>query len=676
MQNYWNNIKKREHSTSTLIQTIILWFVSQVITAILFHVFLDGSITDQTTNFLVSGLQATAAIVGIVFALSIIAIEHSASNYSPALLGFFKKDYFVWFTAGYGLFTIGFIGSTIMFGGNFTLLCFIFFLWNLALLGIYLRYTLDLVNPIYLNKKIRGAISETFKKISKKIEKTTNEKIKNDSLYRGLQPSMIKSVVMDYDKNLLKDVEKYETLIQNLIFRSYKKNEYESTESAFLSYPQIIKQYIELNPNHYWPNDRFFELIQERIKGYAYDAVKNKDVVFLKQVIDSSVQIGHEMTNIKKLDSPMAYNEPLVHLIYALSKISKEYISWDTNLSDREWEGVLQITRALGKLGSESVIKSGDDSQAGNQILEIGMLALKKLDTFSCFTCINQSFKIFQERARFPPNNLLKPDLKQLREFTQLAYKLPQSTFHGNSFFFEGSGINPYEYAKNAIISCQENLDGETEITQRAWRIQTLKEHISLILNFIGNIEHFNKQNILIKIMIMYLQNAQRMFHEPFTPKDEIKIAISSLSNSDEKLEGLVELAILCIEYELEESAILCIERISLIAKNTIKNDEYSYRTLRELNLIGCYLQLHPNDKILDKVIEKIIEFDEQFEQHYKHTTRDELSLDLPEWASPSWEMKYKNLDRDFKNEIMHIDNRIKFEMRIVNAKIKHLQNR
>ncbi|MCH7561763.1 MAG: hypothetical protein IIC67_10450 [Thaumarchaeota archaeon] len=491
---------------------------------------------------------------------------------------------------------------------------------------------------------------------------------------------MVKHMMINSDKDLLKDVKKYETLLQYIILSAHKKQEYESTDVGLLSYPQIIKDYLRLNPNYHWPDDLFFELIRERIKGYAYDAIKNKDVVFLKQVIDSCVQTGHEMTNIKKMDSSMTNNEPLILLIYSLGKIVKEYISWDTKISDREWEGVLQVTRALGRLGSESVIKSGDDSQAGSQILEIGMLSLKKLDTFACTTCINQAFKIFQERARFPPSTMLKSNLEELAKFAVVVYKLPKSEYYGNSFFFEGSGINPFEYAKNAIISFQKNLAEETEIIQRAWRIKNLKEHISLIIGFAGKIDHWSKNNLILKIIIMYLRETQQLFHEPFTHDKEIEMAINGLSSGNQKgNENLAELTIICLENQYDDSAIKCIERIFLISKNMMKNDQHGYdsnRALRELNLIGCYLQLSPNDTILDKVIEIIIEFDEQFEKYYKHPAEDELDLDLPEWASPSWEHTYNNIDRKWKNQIMYTKNRQKFAMRVMEAKIKHLKDK
>ena len=219
--------------------------------------------------------------------------------------------------------------------------------------------------------------------------------------------------------------------------------------------------------------------------------------------------------------------------------------------------------------------------------------------------------------------------------------------------------INPLEYARNAIISCQENLVGETEITQRAWRIQNLKKHISLIIDFVGKINHWNANNILVKIVILYLQETQQMFHEPFTHEEEIESVIRGLSlNNGKGNAHLAELALICLENQYDDSAIKCIERIFLIAKNMMKSDEIvSNRTLRELNLIGCYLQLYPHDAILDKVIEKIFEFDEQFDEQYHHPTRNELSLDLPEWAVRSWETKYKNLDWKWVNQHKHFQN-------------------
>ena len=664
-----------------LTRIFIIWTTSQVITAILFHIFLDSAITEQTTNFLVSGLQSTAAIVGIVFALSIIAIEHSASNYSPTMLEFFKKDHFVWFTAGYGLFTIGFIGSTIMHDWNFGLFGFIFFLWNLALLGIYLRYTLDLVNPIFIIKKIRLRISKEFKKSRKNLIRLEEITIKNTSeqmsdIYsnsKRANPSLLTQTIFNSNENLLNDVKKYEITLQNTILRSYEKKEYETTNAGIASYSEIVKQYLELKPDHYWPDDSFFELIRERIKNYASYCLQNNDLVFLKQIVDESVKIGNKLSVIQPLE-PMGNNEPLVHLTYALSDIGKKC----THI--KNWEGVLLILRALGSIGAESVVKTKKDSQSGNEILGIGKLALKEMDAFSCFICVNQAFKIFQKRALIPPDTMLESNLEELADFTALAYKLPMSQYFGNSFFVERSGINPLEYARNAIISCQENLVGETEITQRAWRIQNLKKHISLIIDFVGKINHWNANNILVKIVILYLQETQQMFHEPFTHEEEIESVIRGLSlNNGKGNAHLAELALICLENQYDDSAIKCIERIFLIAKNMMKSDEHGYdsnRAIRKLNLIGCYLQMKPNNTVLNKIIEKIIEFDVQFEERYNCSTSDELSIDNPSWASDPWDHKYRNRSHNFIKTIMQKNNRIQFEMSIVKAKIKCLKSR
>jgi len=192
-------------------------------------------------------------------------------------------------------------------------------------------------------------------------------------------------------------------------------------------------------------------------------------------------------------------------------------------------------------------------------------------------------------------------------------------------------------------------------------------------------IPHWNRNNIVLKIMTLHLQEIRQLFRDPFTPKEEITTAIRALSLINGKgNKNLAELTIICLQNDYTDSAIECIERIFLIVKNMMANDEHgsnSNRALRELNLVGCYLQLQPNDIILNKITETIIEFDDKFEEFYKHPAGDALALDLPPWVSPPWDFDYKNLDYDLTEQIMHIDNRINFERSVVTAKIKHLKN-
>src|SRR5579863_1950226 len=131
-------------SRPTLLTWLLMgWIITHIVIGIAIVGYEKQIIEPKNrADFLTSGLHATAAIVGIVFAISILVIEHSANNYSPTVLEHFRKDWFVWFTLGYGLFTMAFMGLTIMYGWEVLLLCSILFLWNLVLLGIYLRYIL------------------------------------------------------------------------------------------------------------------------------------------------------------------------------------------------------------------------------------------------------------------------------------------------------------------------------------------------------------------------------------------------------------------------------------------------------------------------------------------------------------------------------------------------------
>jgi len=203
------------HNAFKLGQVLILWAITFTITVVCLQ--LTSLPTNGLTNFLTSGLQAMAAIVSIVFILSILAIEQSAKNFSATMLELFKKDEFVWFTAAYGLFTIGFFATNILFELNHATLCFVLFIWNLALLGIYLYHVLDLINPTHAIGKLTNFTNKSFDKASKEINKETSARIANNPIYLEMDPSMVRHMVIASNQNMLEEVKKYETYMQYVI---------------------------------------------------------------------------------------------------------------------------------------------------------------------------------------------------------------------------------------------------------------------------------------------------------------------------------------------------------------------------------------------------------------------------------------------------------------------------
>ena len=80
-----------------IINRVVTFTVAAHLIGIMITYFLGGEFNTNVEKFLPSALQAIATIVGIVFAISIITIQHTANTYSPLVLVFFKKNKLFWF---------------------------------------------------------------------------------------------------------------------------------------------------------------------------------------------------------------------------------------------------------------------------------------------------------------------------------------------------------------------------------------------------------------------------------------------------------------------------------------------------------------------------------------------------------------------------------------------------
>ena len=93
------------------------------------------------SGFTSSAIEATAGIVAIVFAISILVVQHAASNYTPSVLSNFKDDVKFWFTLSYSMFTIIFLSFSLVLDWKIFLLDLFFFINTLGLLSVFFQYT-------------------------------------------------------------------------------------------------------------------------------------------------------------------------------------------------------------------------------------------------------------------------------------------------------------------------------------------------------------------------------------------------------------------------------------------------------------------------------------------------------------------------------------------------------
>ena len=200
----------------------------------------------QCPAFYTAIVTSLAAILAIVFAISLIAIQHAADKYTPSILERYKNDKKIIMI--YVLFSIGIVFGilALWFGWTYIGAFTAFSLLVICLIFLYFQFraVVDFVNPLKLIKTLkketlnelidklkRGTLNEKWKKICKRNRK----KIENDHIKRNcgiLKEIAIKSIRRYEDntciesvKALKEIVEEYEEEIKKLPEESQKRKE-------------------------------------------------------------------------------------------------------------------------------------------------------------------------------------------------------------------------------------------------------------------------------------------------------------------------------------------------------------------------------------------------------------------------------------------------------------------
>ena len=183
----------------TLLIPILFWNVENI------RCFDDFTIADDSARYLLSALvQSLAAIIAIVVTLTLVAVQLTASAYSPRVIDIFKKDWVMWLllvwyslSIFFGLFVLEMIGGEYRNLGH----------WGVSLeFCVFLAYSMGIAAFVGLFCHVGNVINilkpETI--IKRLAIKITKDNILNSKKYPEkdpIQPIMdiIHSSIMKYD---------------------------------------------------------------------------------------------------------------------------------------------------------------------------------------------------------------------------------------------------------------------------------------------------------------------------------------------------------------------------------------------------------------------------------------------------------------------------------------------
>ena len=591
-------------------------------------------------DFLSSALEATSAIVAIVFAISILVVQHAASNYTPTVLSNFKNDKKFWFTLTYGILTITLLSVSLVFDMSLLLVNLFCFLNLLGLLAVFFLYTFGKINPISIVENIQNDIVNECTSVQNKLSAKLVEyrMQQSDQCKEMLQniPQITTHATLTSNPDLTSKIMTYELTLRQIVVEAEKKGDYDTCRSGLDAYPKLFKSYLNIIPNFSWNQDEFLTKRLEGLKSYANMGFQNNDVIFLEDLISVIGESGEVFVkNIQPLGGRYDSNSQLNLCIYYLRDIA------NISLQKELWDITGNAVRAMARLGDLAFSKYSHDHLAIYFILSIAKEALRKNDLYIAQIAAFKSFEIIQTMIKNRiSSHIIKQQISDLSEMLQLLAASKINTMSITGLFLETAQSGPLHCVKQ----CLHLLDEEHQEISTRSREELEKAIITSLIELIGDVgcqAIKNNDRVFAQscadclVQVSGLISRQRFQTIEEGHAEELKAILLSLTSlyhydanrhtdyGDNIVQRISEVILYCLQNGFEDAAKLGIERIVILAYTVLEADEHggsAVRTIRELNVIGCYGFAESKENISKTVAGKYLEFEKKFENKFSKT--------------------------------------------------------
>ncbi|CAD6368620.1 membrane hypothetical protein [metagenome] len=633
-------------------------------------------------GFLSSAIESTAGIVAIAFAISILVVQHAASNYAPIVLSNFRNDRKFWFTISYCIFTIIFLSFSLVLNWKILLLDLFYFGNTLGLLAIFFLYTFERINPIFIVNNIRNDIIDECNTVSKKIKIIIKESLKKKKVnYKNslntFPPIIIHTELVKHSELILK-IKTYELTLRQIVLESNRKGDYDTCRIALNSYPILFESYLKIVPDYYWPEDEFLSKRLEGIKTYYIFGLKNNDYIFLEEVISIIGKLGISFIKNTKPLGALHETSWLVSLsIYYLQDIAM------LTCKNEMWDISSNAIKEIGNIGKNVLTDYHNDHLSIYYMLPIAKLAIQKNEFYLPKIVTSQSFEIIQYMIR----NLRAHYTieSEIEDITKMLSDLAQSRVNKLSFmglFSDISTIGPIP----CVLECLHIKNTNYDTIETHFREELEKNIVDSIINLVGTVGRdailsgdvvFAKvcadslvliSGLIVKEEFITIQNKHN---------DELRHIFTHLSSlhfyddtsnrlyDTEIVERIVEVILYCLKNNYNDIGKNGINTVSNLALNVLKNDTSGYsaiRTIRKLDIIGCYGVAENKHDISKLVAEKYLDFEKKFQIKFNKIPEDTANIKNRYFVNDfdKFSSKYKPVEE--LSHIMNPNNGNKFE--------------
>ena len=613
--------------------------------------FINGQSKIENQNgFVSSAIESTAGIVAIVFAISILVIQHAASNYTPSVLSNFKDDIKFWFTLAYGIFTIIFLSMSLVLDWAIFLLNLFYFANTLGLLSIFFLYTFEKINPLSIVRNIENEIIQECKNISKILKKKiTNNKIANKAStnptetykYAAVEISDVLShSILKNNPELFEKIKTSELTLRQIISASVKKGDHDTSRASFDVYPVIFENYLKIIPNYLWTNDEFLLKLLDDLKSYAVVGMHNNNKLFLEDLFETLKKSGLVFVkNISTFDNGFDSNLYLGLCVDYLNEFGVNL------LVKEEYDLTANTIRSMGTLGQASCTKYHHDHMVIEYILNIANSVMVKKDPYIPVIAMHESFRIIRELIKtLSQEYAIKKNIQRLSNMLEKFEESKIQTMSMNGGFTD--------ITDNGVIPCVHEAlqvkNDEYEQIQTPMREEFEKMVIKSLIELVGKFGRSAKKygDVLIAntcadcLTTMALLIATQKFttiekgHE-----EDLRSIISWLATLTDNQnqttlndtgQRISEVIFCCYVNDYNDVSEKGIEIVYKMAQDILEKYDIKYaglKILESLDLIGCYGIASGKEEISIKIANVYLDFVAKYEEKFKEKPRDTSSL-------------------------------------------------
>lgn len=621
-------------------------------------------------SFITVIITCFAAIIPIVFSVSTLAIQYTASTYTASLLEYYKKDAKTWFFYGFLSFGLLF-ASLVLFARSGTLLfangsrvsllnaVLLMFSFSFVLLPFHLTHVANLVDPRGLIVRARDQCIREIHSVSKSVESAIGKmKTRTEAERRIAELPLFPQIYFHANAGDLLAAPRRDILqILDIVLKSAVRREAETYEFGFEAISKIAQTYVSIRKDDSTSDDEFLRYIYDQLMSIPKMALDTENVTLLQAVIATLENIGCSAAEIK----PESYWSPNLMACLAMRHIHEI----GAKATERHlWDPLAAAMASIESIGTLAIRRAKHDGLASEKILDLGKKAIDRKEWFATNVASRalNDLLVASVKARIDVDHVPARILDAIENLS--IYAIENSLeWHALTGVFPAVPEYSIERVAWAALEFKNERHPDIETAQRegyAW--ETISSLLDVLTN-IGTKAAQRKSSMLLTYIAQPMRRiALRLIDEesvalkhgfdPLVSKVVNALASMYIQAEDcplveEITDALTDIAFHSLDASKGEIASHIVEAISQMSMRTMSWDQYGYDSQRlagRLGVIGSYAMNASNPDVATACANGLKQFDSAYRRRYRGSNdkrhfeemqklRDESGISLDDWA-------------------------------------------